>query len=379
MENPFVYGDVVKGQYFTDREEELKELKLDLSSGQNVLIFSPRRYGKTSLIIKVLDELKREGFITIYVDLFRVTSIQSFIKIYTSSVTKASATKLEEAIQFLKEHFPALIPRIVIKGQESAEFEFDFEAVKKDAERLLDDLYDFPQRVAVKRKKRLIVVFDEFQEIATLNLPIERQLRAKIQHHDKVSYCFMGSKRHLMDELFQDKNKPLYKIAKAIPLGKIPSERFKAFIHSRFKSVDMRIESGLIDEILNVTGCHPYYTQQLCHEIFNTSFSKEEPAIANQKDINSARDKCIQAQSYAYATIWDSLAAKQKSLVVALCKEPCANIYSQDFLGRHSLGTAASIQTAVNALEKKGVLDRENGSYFVSDVFFIEWLKQKIA
>ncbi|MBU0478143.1 ATP-binding protein [bacterium] len=379
MENPFVYGDVVKGQYFTDREEELKELKLDLSSGQNVLIFSPRRYGKTSLIIKVLDEFKREGFITVYVDLFRVTSIQSFIKIYTSSVTKASVTKLEEAVQFLKEHFPALIPRIVIKGQEPAEFEFDFEAAKKDAERLLDDLYDFPQRVAVKRKKRLIVVFDEFQEISTLNLSIERQLRAKIQHHDKVSYCFMGSKRHLMDELFQDKNKPLYKIAKAIPLGKIPSERFKTFIHSRFKSVDMRIESGLIDEILNVTARHPYYTQQLCHEIFNIAFSKEESVVISQKDINSARDKCIQAQSYAYATIWDSLAAKQKSLVVALYKEPGANIYSQDFLVRHSLGTAASIQTAVNALEKKGVLDRENGSYFVSDVFFIDWLRQKIA
>jgi len=379
MENPFVYGDVVKGQYFTDREEELKELKLDLSSGQNVLIFSPRRYGKTSLIIKVLDELKREGFVTVYVDLFRVTSIQSFIKIYTSSITKASAAKLEEAVQFLKEHFPALIPRIVIKGQEPAEFEFDFEAAKKDAERLLDDLYDFPQRVAVKRKKRLIVVFDEFQEISTLNLPIERQLRAKIQHHDKVSYCFMGSKRHLMDELFQDKSKPLYKIAKAIPLGKIPPERFKTFIHSRFKSVDMRIESGLIDEILNVTACHPYYTQQLCHEIFNISFSKEEPAVISQKDINSARDKCIQAQSYAYATIWDSLAAKQKSLVVALYKEPGANIYSQDFLSSHSLGTTASIQTAVNALEKKGVLDRENGSYFVSDAFFIDWLRQKIV
>jgi hypothetical protein len=379
MGNPFVYGDVVKGQYFTDREEELKELKLDLSSGQNVIIFSPRRYGKTSLIIKVLDELKKEGFITVYVDLFRITSIQSFIKIYTSSITKAGATKLEEAMQFLKEHFPALIPRIVIKGQEPAEFELDFEAAKKDAERLLDDLYDFPQRVAVKRKKRLIVVFDEFQEISTLNLPIERQLRAKIQHHDKVSYCFMGSKRHLMDELFQDKNKPLYKIAKAIPLGKIPSERFKVFIHSRFKSVDMHIKSGLIDEILNVTACHPYYTQQLCHEIFNVSFSKKGPSVIDQEDITSAKDKCIQAQSYAYATIWDSLAAKQKSLVVALCKEPRANIYSQDFLSSHSLGTPASIQTAVNALEKKGVLDRENGFYFVSDVFFIDWLRQRIA
>ncbi len=380
MENPFIYGDVVKGEYFTDREEELKELKLDLSSNQNVLIFSPRRYGKTSLIIKVLDELKRGGFITVYVDLFRVTSIQSFIKIYTGSVTKAAATKLNEAVQFLREHFPTIVPKIVIKGQGPTEFEFDFEATVKNTEKLLDDLYDLPQQVAIKRKKRLIVVFDEFQEISTLDLPIERQLRAKIQHHDKVAYCFMGSKRHLMDELFQDKNKPLYKIAKSIPLGKIPAERFKTFIHSRFKSADIRIESNLIEEILRITACHPYYTQQLCHEVFNVCFFKKERSTTiTLEDINSAKGKCIMAQSYAYATIWDSLAAKQKSLVVALCKEPGANIYSQDFLSKHSLGTAAAIQTAVKALGKKGALDRENGSYIVSDVFFIEWLTQKIA
>jgi hypothetical protein len=91
-----------------------------------------------------------------------------------------------------------------------------------------------------------------------------------------------------------------------------------------------------------------------------------------------AKDKCIQAQSYAYATIWDSLASKQKTLVLALCKEPKANIYSQDFLSHYSLGTAAGVQTAVKALEKKGILDRENGSYVVSDVFLIEWLKTKI-
>lgn len=172
MGNPFVYGDVVKGEYFTNREEELKELKMDLSSGQNVLIFSPLRYGKTSLIIKALDELKTAGFVTVYVDLFRITSIQSFIKIYTSSVFKAAATKLDEIVQFLKEHFPTLIPKIAIKGQEPTEFELDFEVTKKDTERLLDELYDMPQRVAIKRRRQLIVVFDEFQEIATLDLPI---------------------------------------------------------------------------------------------------------------------------------------------------------------------------------------------------------------
>lgn len=379
MKNPFLYGDVVKGEYFTDREDEIKEIKLDLSSGQNILLFSPRRYGKTSLILKVLDELKKEGFISIYVDLFRITSISTFIKVYTAAITQATATKLDEAVQFVKDHFPTVIPKIVIKPTEPTEFEFDFEAAKKDLDKVLDDLYDLPQKVANKRKKQIIIVFDEFQEIAALDLPIERNLRAKIQHHDKVTYCFMGSKRHLLDELFLDKNKPLYRIAKSVPLGRISEKKFESFIHSRFNSVDMIIKENLIERILKITACHPYYTQQLCHEIFNICFSKKEVSTITPKAIELARDKCISAQSYAYSTIWDGLAGKQKDLILALALSPEANIYSQDFLTKYELGAPATVQTAVRALEKKGLLDRQNGGYSISDIFFVEWIKKKIA
>ena len=377
--NPFLYGDIVKGEYFTDREDEIREIKLDLSSGQNIILFSPRRYGKTSLILKVLDELKKEGFINVYVDLFRITSVSTLIKVYTTAITQATATKLNEAVQFIKEHFPAIIPKVVIKPNEPTEFEFEFEASKKDLGRVLDDLYDLPQQVAAKRKKQLIVVFDEFQEISALDLPIERNLRAKIQHHDKVAYCFMGSKRHLLDELFLDKNKPLYRIAKSVPLSKIPEQKFKSFIRSRFKSVDMVIEENLIEQILKITASHPYYTQQLCHEIFNISFSKKAVSTITPKDIELAKDKCISAQSYAYSTIWDGLAGKQKDLILALSLNPEANIYSQEFLSKHELGAPATVQTAVKALEKKGLLDRQNGSYSISDIFLVEWVKRKIA
>lgn len=379
MKNPFIFGDVVKGEYFTNREDELKELTSDLLSGQNILLFSPRRYGKTSLILKVLDDLKKEGIIPVYVDLFRITSLNTFIKIYTAAITKATATKLDEAVQFLKTNFPAIVPKVIVKTSEPTEFEIDFEAAKRDMDKVLDDLYDLPQRIAVKKKKQIVVVFDEFQEISALNLPIERSLRAKIQHHDKVAYCFMGSKRHLLDELFLDKNKPLYRIAKSVPLGKIPMGKFKAFIHSRFKSVGMAIEEDLIEQILKITACHPYYTQQLCHEIFNICFSKKDVSIITPQDIEPAKNKCISAQSYAYSTIWDGLAGKQKDLILALVLTPEANIYSQEFLTKYELGAPATVQTAVKALEKKGLLDRQNGSYSISDIFFVEWIKRKIA
>ena len=195
MENPFIFGDVVKRKFFADREEELKSLALDLSSGQNILLFSPRRYGKTSLIVRVLDQLKDKGIVCAYVDLFPVTSLQSLGKVYANAITRASSSKFQEAVQFIKSHFPAVVPKIIVKGGDSpAEVELDFESPRRDVEKWLEEIYDMPQKIAKSKGKKWVVVFDEFQEIVNFGAEgmVERNLRAKIQHHDRVAYVFMG-------------------------------------------------------------------------------------------------------------------------------------------------------------------------------------------
>ena len=378
MENPFVFGEVVKGEHFADREDELKTLTLDLAGGQNVLLFSPRRYGKTSLIVRVMEGLKAKGLICAYVDFFRATSLQSLGKLYADAITRATASKIEEAIRFVRDHFPTIVPKVVVKGHGPAEFELDFEAPRRDLEKWLDEIFDLPQQIAQRKRKRLVVVFDEFQEISNLGAPgsLERAIRSKIQHHDRVAYVFMGSKRHLLDELFSDKARPLYRIAKPMPLGKIPPEKLSTFIRSRFQSVRIRIAPSEIRRILELTGCHPYYSQQLCHEVYNVAVPGKQ---VSARHIDEACDQCIQAQSYAYGTIWEGLSNKQRELVVGLSKVPGGNIYSQEFLEESGLHTASSVQTSVGALEKKGLVDRDNGSYILSDVFFVEWIKRKIS
>lgn len=378
VQNPFLFGNVVKGDYFTDREEELKTLTLDLSSGQNVLLFSPRRHGKTSLIIRVLDELKATGLVCVYVDFLRAASLQALGKVYADALTRAAGSKIEEAVQFIRSHFPAVIPRITLKESDSPEFELDFDVPRRDLDKWLDEIYDMPQHIAERKRKRLVVVLDEFQEVSNLGEPgtVERNLRAKIQHHDRVSYVFMGSKRHLLDELFADKNKPLYRIAKAMPLGKIPKDKLASFIHSRFHSVQMKIDSSNIENILKITDCHPYYTQQLCHEVYNMTVSQKQ---VTDERIKRASEQCIAAQSYAYTTLWDGLSGKQRELVIALSKSPEGNVYSKEFIDRFNLGSTSSVQTAMDALEKKGIVDRENGGFVLSDVFFTQWVQRKIG
>lgn len=378
MENPFVFGEVVKGEHFADREEELKTLTLDLASGQNVLLFSPRRYGKTSLIVRAMETLEAKGLVCVYVDFFRATSLQSLGKLYADAITRATASKVEEVIRFIHDHFPTIVPKVVFKGKGPAGFELDFEAPRRDLEKWLDEIFDLPHQIAQRKKRRLVVVLDEFQEIASIGTTgaLERAIRSKIQHHDRVTYAFMGSKRHLLDGLFSDKSKPPYRIAKPMPLGKIPGKKLAAFIRSRFQSVHVRIAPAEIQRILEITLCHPYYTQQLCHETYNTVVPGKQ---VSAKHIEEASERCIQAQSYAYSTIWGGLSSKQRELVVALSKMSGQNIYSKEFLDESELRTASAVQTSVSALEKKGLVDRDNGSCILSDVFFVEWVKRKIA
>ena len=279
---------------------------------------------------------------------------------------------------FIKDHFPTIIPKITVKGGEdsSMKLELDFDTPQRDTEKWLDEIYDMPQKISNHNGEKWIVVFDEFQEIANLGSEktIERNLRSKIQHHDHVAYVFMGSKRHLLDEIFLDKTKPLYRIAKPMPLGNIPRDNFAAFVHDRFKSVHMSIGINEVDHILSVTGGHPYYTQQLCHEVYNTAVPKNE---ISDKDIHVSIASCLHAQSYAYTTIWESLASKQRNIVIALAKASATNIYSKDFISQFGLGTVASVQRAMDALVKKGIVEKENGHYMLSDIFFIEWINAK--
>jgi hypothetical protein len=190
-----------------------------------------------------------------------------------------------------------------------------------------------------------------------------------------VAYVFMGSKRHLLDELFLDKNRPLYRIAKPMPLGRIPAPKLSSFIKERFRSMKIGIRQPQIDSILALTDCHPYYTQQLCHEVFNVISPRKTITV---NDISQAKDNCLKSQSYAYTTIWDGLSSKQRSLLRGLAKVQKANIFSQDFLSQFRLGSTAGVQTAAQALVKKGLIERENGHYLFSDVFFVHWLREKI-
>lgn len=377
MDNPFYYGEEVSGPYFTNREQEFKDLVLDLSRGQNVILFSPRRYGKTSLIKKVLSHLALKGFLTFYINLYAATSKKKFVDIYARSIALGTKGKLTQMIKTLKELLPRMLPKVVIKGDEGVDFEFDYNQTSKDKTPYLENLFEAVEKYALKKKKRAVVVFDEFQEILNLeDEEVERSMRGSIQAHKKTAYVFMGSRQHLMHKIFSDKNRPFYKSGRMFPLNKISPDAFTSFIQNKLAQGKIKISHQEIKSLLNITECHPYYTQMLCSVLWDRNSQK---GIIDTQSIQGAVKEVIERESYTYSMIWDNLTSTKKLFLEALTKEPGGKIYSQEFLTKFQLGNASTIQKTIKKLENEGFIYKEHSHFVFADIFFKQWILSKIS
>ena len=370
MKNPFVYGETVSGDNFCDRALEMEELVTDIKNGQNVIIFSPRRYGKTSLIKQVLRKVEAQGILTFYVDLYPAINKGKFIEIYAGAISAGIPGGVRQVVKKIKEYLPRIIPKVVMDDQ-SFHLEFEFDRTGSISPNI-DDLLCAVDKEADRQNKSAVVVFDEFQEIANFDDDeIERKMRSVFQNHRNVSYIFMGSKTHLMRDIFNNPNRPFYKSGKHFPLGRIDHEELSLFAKKKFSDQDIVIDNNELKSILNNTECHPYYFQMLCNVLWELCM---DSMVITDSDIGKALDILISRESSAYIAMWEELTIKQKNLMVALAKEESPEVFSKKFLETYGLGPSSSIQKALKKLLKKELIQQENGSYMVYDLFFKKWI-----
>jgi len=379
-ENPFVFGTVVRKEEFTDRKNEVIELVSDLSSKTNLIIFSPRRYGKTSLIFRVIEKLQKKNIVVAYIDMYPASTKEKFAEIFATAIAKAKASKFEETLQAIKDLIPPIKLTVRPEGTEDIQggIEIEFTKGKKDVNASLAKLFDLPEIIAKKKKKKLVVVFDEFQEISNLDgEELEKTLRSKIQFHKNVSYVFMGSQRSLLDKIFSDKNRPLYRAGKPFNLGKIPKNEFSKFIIKKFNQSKIKISKPITAKILDSTESHPYYTQQLCHEIWNICKTNNKKTITDEI-ITSAMEQVMKNQNHAYSSIWDPLVSKQRGLLVGMATTENPKIYSSEFVSKFGLASASATQRSAQSLEERGILEKEGNDFIIADIFFKKWIAKMV-
>src|SRR5438552_9263650 len=257
MGNPFVYGEVVPGEAFVDRETELDRLVADLGNGQKVFLISPRRYGKSSLIRQALESLGRRGALTIELTVSSYSSYLAFLEGYARAIASVES-KWDRARTWLTEAIASTRPEIRYEPKDTGlgrlSVAFPLVTTARDVNRLANEVFALPGRLAAERKRTTVVALDEFQAIESFNGgTVEHALRAAAQHQRHVGYVFAGSEPSLMERMLGP-TRPFYKAGPVMRLEKIPEEMFAAFIETRFAKTGIRTDAGLGTAIVDLAG-----------------------------------------------------------------------------------------------------------------------------
>lgn len=361
--NPFKFGVIVDGEYFTDREKEIKELASDIESGQPVIIIGPRRYGKSSLVNKALEQISME---CIRIDMELISDETDFINTY---VKKALSLNPFEKIKHYLKYF-SIQPSFQINPV-SGEVNVTFGADIRNKSMMLIESLELPEKIAKHNKKRIVAIFDEFQDVRRVSPGLEKKMRGVFQTHKNVSYVFIGSKESVVRDIFMGRKNPFYKFGRQKVLNKIPEKEFRDFIISRFKTAAIDI-SNIVDDIMLYTQYHPHYTQQLCHEIFILA---DKNKVA-KGIIQQAIEQIVNDHSADYGKLWNKLNNTERKLVIGISFGNHAPT-SHKFLSTYGIRSASTAGSAVDRLLNDGVLVRKNDAIIdVEDIFWREWLKR---
>lgn len=353
MANKFSYGTLAKGDFFTDRKSELLRMKQFLDSENHLVLISPRRYGKSSLVKKCVEEVGRPY---IWLDLQYVVSVASF----TTQLLKAILAQYPmERLRYELRHF-RIMPTITLNPITN-ECQFGFQPSESADNTMLEDVMALLQKLSTLEKK-LIVIFDEFQEVLKISKDLDKQLRSIIQLQSGLNYIFMGSQEGMMLEIFERKKSPFYHFGGLMRLGKIPYEDFYQFVFERLPEAPNK--EDITREILAFSSCHPYYTQQLAFEVSN----QIEVNAVQEDVVTRAIHTILQAHDLNYERLWENFNNTDKSTLLQLSN-------GDNPLNNRSVASSTAF-SSLKRLVKSGVIIRTK-EYMLEDPFFCEWLRIK--
>jgi AAA+ ATPase superfamily predicted ATPase len=363
MENPFEYQRIVVGKTFVDREEEIRILTNALLSRENMLLYSPRRLGKSSLLQEVLLHIS-DQCIAIYVDLWECLTEAEIAEKLATGIINATFTKMEKAAAILKEVITSSRPLMTLEPDGSIGLKLEY--IEKD--KTLKETLSLIEKIAEKRKKKIIVVIDECQVIAEFEgHRIEKLFRTVIQQQRLVTYVFSGSKQHVLKAMVNQKTRPFYRQLRPMTLGPIPLEAFAPFIKKGFSKI-ARIDDKAIKEIYRFTGGNPQRTQQLCHFLFIQACEGKKPTP--EQITNVVKELCLTLDKEFEDEIDSIKNKRQRTILKSLALDSTEQPLSADFIKKHTLGPSSSVQTALKMLIEKGILDER---YHFIDPLFENW------
>jgi uncharacterized protein len=373
FDNPFRFGSLALDDAFTDREDERTELVSDIRNGQDVVIFAPRRLGKSSLAWSAIQALSADGVLVAQVDLMTTPTKERLASALAKTIFEQIASPLERAKERALAPFRSLLvqPTVTLDPQDgSFSFSFAFGRTAADIEATLERLLQLPAELGAARGRRTALVIDEFQEIVEIDPRLPNLLRAVFQQQPEVAHVYLGSRRHVMERIFNDRNQPFWRSAKLTELGPIESAPFAEFIAQRFKATKRTLRPEVATAVLGRTGGHPYATQELCYALWEQT---PEGGEASEDRLEDALAAVLRSEHAHFSLLWEEVSRVQRLVLQALAQEP-GHPFQAEYRARHGLPPATNVQKALAALEKREVVVGENGAYRIVEPFLAEWL-----
>jgi hypothetical protein len=368
MKNPFSYTGIVRGDAFCNRQTEQTELLKFIKGSQNVLLYSHRRYGKSSLMYQLFDRLERQRppIDTLYVELYGTLSEKDFV-----SAILAGLNQIESGLEKLVKWVQSALKTVKVgmsidpvTGSPGVSVSFDT-GYQED---ILNNVMGLLGKFSEKRK--LMVVFDEFQEIANYKQAgFEKRLRAIIQQHRNISYFFCGSQRHLLTEIFTNQNRAFYKLAQSFPIDKIKTRHYVPWARKLFLKAGKEIETEIIEEIVSRCENHPMYVQQFLFYLW-----EEKDTAISLETVARIELRILQSSHNEFLNLWDSLTLNQKKTLKLIILTGGKEMFYANALQAVDLNAGSQVTRSLSKLLSDDIV-LKNNNYKIQDVMFTKWIQ----
>ena len=374
MEKPFVFGVATSGDNFTDREKETQRLLLNFTHGVNTILISPRRWGKTSLVKKVAQLAQTKTRKIVYLDIFSCRTESEFYRLFATSVLKQTSSKWDEWVENTKQFLAHINPKISIGTDPMNDFSISFEYSMQD--NAGNDILQLPEKIAIEKGIQIVICIDEFQQISDFedSKTFQKKLRTVWQLQQHVSYCLFGSKKHLMNELFEKKNLPFYKFGDAIYLTKIETKYWIEYICKRFENTGKHISPELAKEICRLVDNHSSYVQQLAWLLWIRTTD-----IATEEQLTHALEDLLDQNNILFQSETEKLTSPYINFLKAVIDGIHSKFSSKEIILKYNLGTSANIVRLKSALLQKELIETDGKEIILADPVFGVWFKKEVS
>lgn len=368
--NPFSITSYLGADYFCDRQKETEELHKDLYNGRNVTLSSPRRMGKTGLIMHLFQNIPAQEAQCFYVDIYHTKNINDFTKTFAEAVILQRMTPFterigKEIVQFFGTLRPVFTPD-PITGMVQCTVDIQ----PQHEEWTLQQIFAYLEQ----SKQRCYVAFDEFQQIAEYpETNAEAILRTHIQRLTNVQFIFAGSRKHLMTQMFLSPKRPFFQSTQMMSIGAIEEQTYYDFASKHFATHGQHIDENTFHELYTLTNGHTWYIQALLNRIYQNNVAE-----ITSEDIRMALNQWLDENTPSYQTYCRLITTRQLAVMRAIAKDGVVNEPgSSAFLQKHQLGAYSTVRSAIQALDEKELLYCDvDGKYSIYDRFFGIWLQR---